>query len=116
MNTQIFVEKINKYIIDENDKIYRELFTNTKIENVKDEYWKQAQLLFNSLSEENKEVFFKIIHQIMVDTISTLLGTIDGVIDLGYDDFDFSLKEKDNVLSGDLQDYFLSLIEEKKSY
>ncbi|MEN8321350.1 hypothetical protein [Acinetobacter junii] len=114
MNSQEFAEKINEYVVDENLILYKKLFFNTKIEDVKDPYWLKAQSLFDSLPEENKEVFFEIIHQIMVDTISTFLGVLDGTSDLGEADDEFNLKNGDEVLDGCLQDEFLCLIEQNR--
>ncbi|ENW97038.1 hypothetical protein [Acinetobacter sp. NIPH 298] len=114
MDSQEFVEKINKYIFDENLILYKKLFFNTRIEDVKDPYWKKAQSLFDSLPEENKEIFFEIIHQIMVDTTSNLFGVLDGTNDLGEGDYEFSLKNGDETFDACLQDYFLSYITENK--
>lgn len=114
MNSQEFAEKINEYIVDENLIIYKKLFFNTKIEDVKDPYWLKAQSLFDSLPEDNKEVFFEIIHQIMVDTLSTFLGVLDGTTDLGEADCEFNPKNGDEAFDGYLQDYFLSLIEQNR--
>lgn len=114
MDSQEFAEKIKKYIVDENLSIYQELFLNTKIEDVKDEYWKKAQLFFNSLPEEKKEIFFDITHQIMVDTVSNFLGIFDGTCEFGEDDYSLKINDKHISLDGSLQDYFLSLVEQKK--
>jgi|GEM_PF-3794311 len=51
--------------------MYRDLYAKTSIERVDDSYWRESLGLYNGLSEIEREVFFKVIKQIQIDTVST---------------------------------------------
>ena len=80
-----------------------------------DDYWKRAIGFYDSLTDENKDILIKIIEQTMIDTISNMLGVIDGSSTLK----DCSLEPKlllDSIdTEGELQDSFLEFIEENDS-
>ena len=108
-----FVASLGKAVIEENASIYRQLFTETSLTKVSDPYWKRALTLFNSLSLEQREVFFEVIRQVTVDTAANVLGVIDGVNTLDGIEEEFLLTDGGNTkLNGDLQSLFL-LSEEK---
>jgi len=107
-----FVEKIRESVIDSNVQIYRNLFQNTSLDQVKDPYWVNALSFFNSLDIKQKEVLFSIIRQVEVDTVSNIFGILDGTSTL-YDnqeeEFVLSTDSGAIKISGDLQDIFLEL-------
>jgi len=115
MNPKGFVTEIKTTIVEENLSIYKDLFSSTSIKDVTDEYWKRALTLFNSLPAEQREVFFEVIRQTMVDTTSNILGIIDGVSVINHESDEFSLTYGDDKKSlfGDLQSLFLA--EEEKT-
>ena len=110
MNPKDFVIGLKTTVVEENLSIYRDLFSSTSIKDVTDEYWKRALTLFNSLPAEQREVFFEVIRQTMVDTTSNILGVIDGVSIMNDEGDEFSLTYGDDKksLSGDLQSLFLA--------
>jgi len=114
MTPKEFVMRLQAAVVDENYAIYRDLFMHTSIEKASDPYWKRALALYNSFSLEQKEVFFEVIHQISVDTVSNILGVIDGVNSVEGIEAELVLKYDDEEppLSGDLQSLFLT--EEEK--
>lgn len=99
-------------IVDENLRLYEDIFNTTEITQNTDEYWKQAIGLYNRLDEEQKATLLLIVKQTMIDTISNVLGVIDGSSTLN--DYDGSLKllADNEEVSGELQDHFLAYIEE----
>lgn len=109
MNPREFVIGLHITVVDENIEIYKNLFENIALDEVSDPYWKNALTLFNSLPQEQRELFFSVIKQVMVDTTSNLLGIIDGSIYFTELKDEFLLLDKKNnePLSGDLQDLFL---------
>ncbi len=115
MNPKGFVTEIKTTVVEENLSIYKDLFSSTSIKDVTDEYWKRALTLFNSLPAEQREVFFEVIRQTMVDTTSNILGIIDGVSVINHENDEFSLTYGDDkkLLFGDLQSLFLA--EEEKT-
>ncbi|MGO4368781.1 hypothetical protein [Pseudomonas sp. PAB10] len=115
MNPKDFVIGLKTTVVDENILIYKDLFSNTPIEDATDAYWKRALTLFNSLPIEQREVFFEIIRQTMVDTTSNILGIMDGVstFDGADDEFSLTYGKNNDTLTGDLQSLFLA--EEEKA-
>lgn len=108
-----FVKSLYKSIIEENIELSKGLFETTNDTNVTDDYWREALGFYKSLDKEQKEILFKIIEQTMIDTISNMLGIIDGSSTL----IDCAIKPKllldSKDTEGELQDYFLEFIEEK---
>ncbi len=116
MKPEDFVKKIRQSVLDENVAIYRDLFDSTEVDKASDEYWKKALRFYGSLDKSGQEILFKIMRQVSVDTISNLLGVLDGVSSL--EDTDVQLKlivnnDMQEVLSGDLQDIFLEMEEDQ---
>jgi len=109
MNSADFVASVKKCVIDENLSIYKELFSAPPT-NASDKYWQNSRALFNSLNEDQQRAFLQVIRQTMVDTISNLLGIIDGASFIEGVDQDFELTHGNNrnPLSGDLQSLFLA--------
>ena len=103
-------------VVHENCIIYRDLFNNTKITNVSNVYWQNAISLYESLDNNQKEVFFSIIRQTAIDTVSNVLGVIDGSTYLEEMDGELNLLSGTGVkLNGELQGFFLEQ-EEIESY
>lgn len=105
MNAEQFTAQIKASVVEENVRIYRDLFENT--ENATDPYWQRALAFYRSLDESQKEVFFEVIRQTIIDTVSSLFAVIDGVTYLDGQDGDCSLTCGPDQLSGELQDHFL---------
>jgi len=93
---------------------YRKLFFNTPITEATDEYFRQALVFFGDLNETQREVLFRILRQVEIDTTSSLLSVLDGTSDLK--DNRMSLKlfagEESQPINGVLQDCFLALFED----
>ena len=109
---EIFIKSIYKSIVEENKSLYKNLFDNINIDNASDDYWKKSLKLYNSLSQENKDVLIAIIQQTMIDTISNMLGIIDGSSTLSGCDAEPKLYLNDADTDGELQDLFLEYVEE----
>ncbi|WP_230322550.1 MULTISPECIES: hypothetical protein [Bacillus] len=72
MNKKEIIKHLHQSIIKDNLTVYREVFMDTNINETTAPYWKEALKLYTELSGENKEIVFKIIEQIEVDTLSTI--------------------------------------------
>ncbi|MFB3164969.1 transposase [Neobacillus sp. 179-J 1A1 HS] len=107
---EAFVKSLYKSIVQENLELYKSLYKTTNVTSNTDDYWRKALGLYINLGEENKGVLFKIIEQTMIDTISSMLGIIDGSSTL----IDCSMEPKLHLDStdteGELQDCFLEHI------
>ncbi|WP_235989000.1 hypothetical protein [Aquibacillus kalidii] len=111
----IFVKSLYETIVKENLQLYKDLYETTNVNSKTDDYWKKAIGFYDSLTDENKDTLMKIIEQTMIDTISNMLGVIDGSSTLK----DCSLEPKlllDSIdTDGELQDSFLEFIEDRDS-
>ena len=107
-----FIKALYKSIVIENLKIYNELYTTITVNSNTDEYWVEALDLYSSLSEEQKQTLMKIIKQTMIDTISNVLGVIDGNSTLDNFSKELTLYVEKMENDGELQDLFLEYIEE----
>ena len=116
MNNEEFVEKLYQSIIKENLASYQDLFHNTDLKDVTDSYWKESLNFFGELTDDNKKILFKIVEQVQVDTISTILGIIDGVVTLPgkQEEIEMMFIGAKEPLNGDLQDLFLAYDEENR--
>jgi hypothetical protein len=111
MTPEEFVAQIRSAVVGQNIVIYKDIFETTSPADASDMYWKRALTLYNSLGGQDRYLFFEIVRQIMVDTISNLFGILDGVSSLGGISEDFILTSKSDGLkiNGDLQDIYLAL-------
>jgi predicted transcriptional regulator with HTH domain len=108
MKSQDFASGIMREVVDENVSIYRDLFSETSASEASDPYWRRALGLFNSLSDEQRSVFFEIVRQVSVDTASNVLGVLDGVNSIEGGEAGFSLLSgTGEKLNSDLQSFFL---------
>jgi hypothetical protein len=112
--TKVFIKGTYKTVVEENKKLYKDLFDNTTIDKRTDEYWKQSLNLYNNLSKDNKEVLMNIIEQTMIDTISNIFGIIDGSSTLNGCNIKTKLLLDGKDTDGELQDTFLEYVEELK--
>jgi hypothetical protein len=72
--------------------------------------WPDMARLYRSLTEEQRRAFMEAVRQVVVDTMSQILGILDGssLLAKHRDDFHLTYGDHQNELNGDLQDYFLS--------
>ncbi|WP_180171510.1 hypothetical protein [Acinetobacter sp. YH12023] len=110
MDSKELAHLLKKGIINENLEIYKGLFIDYSPSEIKDPYFIDAISFFNNLPDEHKRIFFSILRQVMIDSISNVLGVIDGSSSLEEHDGDFSLLYEGKSLEY-LQDYFLSQFE-----
>ena len=100
-------------VVEENVGIYRDLFENT--EKATDPYWERALALYKSLDASQRDVFFEVVRQTAIDTVSNVFALIDGVMRLDGQDDDCHFSCGADQLSGELQDHFLEHCAEQAS-
>lgn len=106
-----FIEDIYKTIVENNIEIYKRLFNETEITDNTIEYWINSLEFYRGLDELKKDIFFIILKQIIIDTISNLFGLLDGSSELIDEDYTVSVLI-DGIVEDSLQDEFLEFIEE----
>ncbi|SRR5699024_1024752 len=108
-----FVQRVYESVVNENLDSYKDLFQNTEITNTTMNYWKKAITFYSSFEDGEKSIFFDIIRQIIIDTISSIFGIMDGSSTLsGGDEIDVSVEINGIDTDHDLQDSFLAFVEE----
>lgn len=114
MSPQEFAEYIRTEVVMDIATGHGDLFS-LPIEKFTDPKWKKIRISYESMSEPQKEAmrFFGL--QASIDTASNILGILDGSSILPKHREDFSLRygDSDREINGNLQDYFLSSLEEK---
>lgn len=109
-----FVAAVRSDVIDANLQCYKQMFTTSDAGRATDRYGREALLFYASLDATGRQTLFRIIRQVMVDTISNVFGILDGVVNLGQESGTFVLELSGQKLSGALQDEFLE-VEEHES-
>ena len=110
-----FIKSIYKTIVEEGRETYRDLYENTKVTEQTVDYWKRALELYHSFDNIEKKVFIDIIEQTIIDTLSSVLGVLDGSSSLDGINFEFDVKINGVSTEDELQDVFLGFIEESNT-
>lgn len=111
MNEKKLVKELKKLIIDENVNYYKDLLENYDEKEATDEYWSELLPFYRGLALENQALVIKLIKQTAIDTVSNVLGVVDGVVDFPME-VKFINVNNNGVFEDDLQDLFLEIIEE----
>ena len=107
-----FIRSLYETIVQAGIEEYKVLLDNTNIEDATDKYWISALQLYSNLAEDKKENLLRVIELIMIDTISSVLGIIDGSSTLSGCDVEPKLYLDSIATDSELQDLFLAYIEE----
>lgn len=113
MDAGVFVQGLEDSVLQENLGYYRRTLDEFPVHEVKDAYWKDTISLYRALNAKNQEVLLGIVRQVQVDTISNVLGILDGTSqlgDLGLVDFDLTHRASGQRLEY-LQDAWLEITE-----
>ncbi|WP_131848504.1 transposase [Baia soyae] len=113
---EALIESLYKQLINASCEFYKDEFINGSERKIIDPYWKEALKMFANLSAEDKVTLFKIIKQIQVDSISEILGILDGIVcvDNEFMEFKVIIDKDDEPINGSLQELFLSYDEEQR--
>lgn len=115
MEAEKFVKSLREVVINENLIEYEKILSSDLSE-VTDLTWQPIVAKYQSFTETEKESFLNFIRLIEVNTLSNVLGIIDGssYLDENGEEFELRCTSDDEVISGDLQDYFLGMEEDDK--
>ena len=105
-----FVDCLLDGIVKENLTMYKEIL-DTPLTEVTDKYWQEVITLYNSVDKDKKLTIIEIFKQVMIDTISNILGIIDGNVSLGDFEHELKLRIDDVEVEDSLQDTFLESAE-----
>lgn len=104
---EAFAEGLYDTIIKDGCAIYEDLFEHTVPDRRTTPYWREALIFYRSLDESKKAVFHSILKQVMTDTVSGVLGMLDG----SSGDFDCTVTIDGADSGQELQDAFLEYVE-----
>ncbi len=113
MEAEEFIESLRRTVLKGNLDEYSRILS-AEIDHVTDQTWKPIILKYQELSDLEKKDFISFIRMIEVNTISHVLGIIDGssYLDENNEEFQLICSSDGKIISGDLQDYFLGAEEE----
>ncbi|KMQ64580.1 hypothetical protein ACM46_10000 [Chryseobacterium angstadtii] len=113
MNPLTLIKILDRDVIEGNLELYKNLLDTTN--EAKDPVWKGILPIYINFSKDEKEVFLKFLRIVEINTLSHVLGILDGATYAEGIEEDFVLTtESDNEkINENLQDLFLELIEEK---
>lgn len=112
MDAKKFVEALRKNAIEDDNRIYQSQLDT--LSNPKDPIWRDAISIYRALDKNNKIVFLQFLRLIQINTLSHVLGVLDGSTTLVENGENFILKtqESDQVINGYLQDILWEIEEE----
>ena len=112
MTPEDLANQIYELVVQHNCALYEELFESTTSDAAIDPYWKSAVALYKSLNEGEKSTLHKVIRQVTVDAVSTILSMLDGISSLpGSNDLELRSRSDSRQLNGELQNLFLEIDE-----
>ena len=109
------VEIIYENIVEEGMETYKQLYEETKITDRTIVFWRNAIKLYEKLDSNEKEIFFDIIEQVIIDTTSSIFGILDGSSSIaGGGTLETDIKIDNLDTKQNLQDYFLEIVQQRK--
>ena len=109
------VEIIYESIVEEGMETYKQLYEETKITDRTIVFWRNAIKLYEKLDSNEKEIFFDIIEQVIIDTTSSIFGILDGSSSIaGGGTLETDIKIDNLDTEQNLQDYFLEIVQQLK--
>ena len=109
MNARELAGGLKKNIVDANVATYEKLLRLPG--SATNPVWVNGVRLFRSLDEDSQDVFVSFLRSVVIDSVSSVLAVVDGVTALDGQDGEVVMTVGDDVVSGDLQDEFLSRFE-----
>jgi hypothetical protein len=110
MTPEEFVACLRREVLEQNLQTYDAVLSQDRTAPVKDEYWRAVLDLYAQLGDSQQRVLKGIFRQVIVDTISNMLGVLDGttILESHRKDFLLTYGGESRKLNGYLQDLFLS--------
>jgi len=107
-----FIEKLYKAIIKDGIGEYKDLLETTDLQDVTDKYWEKSLALYKNLTPDNREKMLKFAELVMIDTISSIFGVLDGSTSLPDESFECNVSINGLSTENELQDTFLAYVED----
>jgi hypothetical protein len=106
-----FVKRLKERVIDNDNKVYQKILDTTKV--AKDPVWQEILPVYKNMTKEQQVAFIRFLRLIQVNTLSHVLGILDGSTYLsdGNENFVLKTEQNEDPINGDLQDIFLGMEE-----
>ncbi len=108
-----FIKKIYASIVEENVALYKKMYSdliNGGGDNL-NAYSRNLYEFYHEFDKSQQKIFFNIIQQVIIDTISNVFGVIDGICGIDDNDWNFKMSVNGQDTNGELQDSFLEYVE-----
>ena len=110
MTSEEFTAALEREVLDSNLGDHQKMLAMDP-KAIRDPLWKEIATGYASMNDQQRSATEKLARLVAVDTISTLLGILDGGTLLRQHRGDFELSYNGTKLNGDLQDLWLEAIE-----
>lgn len=112
MKAEELVQILNRDVIEGNLELYQNLLETAN--EATDPVWKGILPMYINFSKEERQFFLKFLKIVEINTLSHVLGILDGTThaDGIDDDFIITTDQDSEKVNGDLQDLFLEIIED----
>jgi hypothetical protein len=110
VNDEEFASRLYSQVLAQKIHEYEDRLLALSPDEIQDELWRDFYVIFAKLrASGNSDSLMNVVRLVIQDTVSETLGIIDGTSPLGNEHLALELKsDKGEVLSGCLQDFFLS--------
>ena len=106
-----FTEDIYKELVIEGMKLYHHMYESQGKNRAENECNSGVIQIYDTLTEEQKNLFFGMMRQIIIDSIASVFGVLDGSSNLNGKTYECEVIVDGVDMDHDLQDYFLSYVE-----
>ena len=114
MMFDIFGKKVYETVVKWGIEHYKKEYETEVSFDCNESFWKSRDEFYKKMNEDEKEIFFGILELTMIDTVSHVLGILDGSSSLaGGGFFEPEIKINGEDMVCDLQDSFLAYVEEQ---
>lgn len=111
MKPEKFVEATYQYLVEGGIDHLKPML-EAPLESIKDEDWRGMISLLKQLTPEQQQAVLNLAKVVAIDTVAGMFGILDGSSCMMENQPDFILKDDNGILNGDLQEIFLSAIQE----
>ncbi len=114
MTPEQFIECLRREILEDNIAVYEQQLAESA-EKARDTQWKAMLEAYQSMNGDQQSAVKFLLRQVLLDTLSNVLGVLDGscLLKNYREGFSLTYGKSPEKLNGFLQDYFLAAEEDQ---